>query len=111
MKLGENPTITIKRAHEILGWINSDMDLLTLQAGVDQEKLPFGVCVLRSQRVFKVSKLLLSDWVFKWCGARLTFEGELFKIAFDDGVLREEIGEDGKVRVKFDAFEKVQVAV
>ena len=110
MRFGDKPNITIKRAHEILDWLNGDFDLLTLQEGLNQDRLRFGVCVHRSQRVFKVSKKLFADWVQEWFGVKLTFDGELFKIVLDDGVMYEEKGEDGIVRVQFKPFEGEQVA-
>ena len=111
MKLGNKPNITIKRAHEILDWLNSETDLLTLQEGIDQGVYKFGTCIHCSRRVFKVSKKLFSDWVLDWSGAKLTFDGELFRITLDDGIMYEEQGEDGIVRVQFKPFENVQVAV
>ncbi len=108
----DRATITTKRAAEILCLANHDMGLLSLQAGIEQEKLPFGICIQQSRRVFYVYKTLFADWVLKYCGVKLIFDGELVRLIFSDGTLKEIAGEDGEgVVLAFDAIEPVQVAV
>ena len=99
----DRATITTERAAEILCLANHDMGLLSLQDGIEQEKLPFGICIQRSRRVFYVYKNLFADWVLKHCDVKLIFDGELVKLIFSDGILMETIDkENGKTRLVFE---------
>lgn len=101
MNYREGATITTKRAAEILCMANHDIGILSLQAGIEQEKLPFGICILQKRRVFYIYKKLLAEWIQEHCGVTLVFDGELVKLIFADGTLKERLCDDGMVRAEF----------
>ena len=72
MEAISKPTITPQDAERVLRNIGVSIEAATIRDGIEQGVFPFGIVIVRSKRVFLISKKKFIEWVEDFCDVTVT---------------------------------------
>ena len=71
MEEKEKLTITPVEAETALRNIGIRIEAATIRDGIEQGVFPFGIAIVRSSRVFLISRKKFCEWVEDFCGVKI----------------------------------------
>ena len=64
-------TITPEEAEKVLRGIGVHIEAATIRDGIEQGVFSFGIMIVRSKRIFLISKKKFIEWVDDFCGVQV----------------------------------------